>query len=270
MTWLKSNCRWAALNLFAVSVMLGVITLGSKDWNAKTFDPELESGKWAIRFLLTCLAMTPLNTYFGWSSAIRLRKPTGLWAFAFASLHVLFYISDAQLNWLRLPIPSFMVLGLLGLAVLTVLGITSNRWAMKRMGKNWKRLHRLVYLASAAVASHAILATTASKKLAVRDPQSVHELQIYLGILVVLLAVRLPQVRRVAKQIAALWRSRRQADLPILPVAVPDRQPGCPPKIYVSDVGMPVIEFSREFQLGQDVENAEDDVPAPMDLPLAR
>lgn len=273
MTWLKSNCRWAALNLFAVSVMLGVITLGSRDWNAKTFDPGLESGKWAIRFLLTCLAMTPLNTFFGWRSAIRLRKPTGLWAYAFAVLHVLFYgISDPKLSWLTVivPIKSFIVLGLMGFIVLTALAITSNIWAMKRMGKNWKRLHRLVYLASVAVASHAILATTASKKLAVRDPQSVHELQIYLGILVVLLAVRLPQVRRVAKQVAALRRSRRQADLPIIPVVVPDRRPECPPIIYVSDVGMPVIEISREFRLGQDVETAEDDVPAPMDLPLAR
>lgn len=269
-TRLKSSWCWATLNLFAGSLMLGVITMGSRDWNAKTFDPELESGKWAIRFLLTCLAMTPLNTYFGWSSAIRLRKPTGLWALAFASLHVLFYVGDAQLNWLRVPIPFFMVLGMLGLAVLTALGITSNRWAMKRMGKNWKRLHRLVYLAGIAAAFHAILATTASKKLAIRDPQSVHELQIYLGILIVLLAVRLPQVRRVAKQVAALWRSRRQADLPIIPVVVPDRPPGCPPEIYVSDVGMPVKEFSREFRLVQDVENAEDDVPAPMGLPLAR
>jgi hypothetical protein len=98
----------------------------------------------------------------------------------------------------------------------------------------------------------------------------VHELQIYLGILVVLLAVRLPQVRHVVKQVAALWRSRRQPDLSIIPVAVPERQPECPPKIYVSDVGMPMSEFSREFRLEQDTENAEDDVPAPMDLPLAR
>ena len=99
MAWLKSNWRWAALNLWAGSVLTLVLSQGSTDWNATdTFDPGLESGKWAIRFLLICLAMTPLNTYFGWRSVVSLRKPAGLWAFGFAVLHVLFYINDAQLT----------------------------------------------------------------------------------------------------------------------------------------------------------------------------
>jgi len=60
MTWLKLNWGWAGLNLFAVSILIIVLSQGSRDWNAiDTFDPGLESGKWAIRFLLICLMMTP-------------------------------------------------------------------------------------------------------------------------------------------------------------------------------------------------------------------
>src|SRR5574341_175231 len=233
--WLKSNWRWAALNLFAVSVLAVVLTRGSVDWNANTFDPGLECGKWAIRWLLTCLTMTPLNTYFGWSGAIKLRKPAGLWAFGFAILHVVFYLNDAKLTWLTFAMQPFIALGLSGLIALIALAITSNRWAMRPLGKKWKRLHRLVYLAGTAVAFHAILATTASKKLAVRDPQSIHELKLYLAVLVVLLVVRLPLVRRLLRQIVALWRSRRQADLPIIPVVVPGSPPEYLPKVYACE-----------------------------------
>ena len=252
MSWLKSNWRWAAVNGFAVSVMVGVLTLGSTDWNAQTFDPELESGKWAIRFLLICLAMTPLNSYFGWSNAIKLRKPTGLWAFAFAIAHVAFVYADAQLTWFGFPVQPFIVLGLLGLLILIALAITSNRFAMRRLGKNWKRLHRLVYLGGSAVTFHAILATTVSKKLAVRDPQSADELKIYLAVLVVLLVVRMPLVRRLSKQIFALWQSRHQSDLPITPIVVPEITPEYLPRVYSDDHRVTINEFACKFQIESD------------------
>lgn len=270
MSWLQSNWRWVTLNLFASSVLIGVATQGSTDWNSKTIDPELESGKWAIRFLLTCLAVTPLNTYLNWKNMVKLRKPAGLWAFAFAILHVSFYISDAKLTWLSLPMHPFMMLGLAGFAVLAALAITSNRWAMRQLGKNWKRLHKLVYLASVAVTSHAILATTASKKIALRDPRSIDELKIYLGVLAILLVVRLPQVRHAVKEVAMQWRSRRQLDLPVVSIAVPKNLPKYPTTIYMRDVEIPVNEYSREFQFAQNIETDQDTTSTPTDLPLAR
>ena len=164
MDWLKSHWRWGTLNLLAVFTLVFVLAQGSTDWDKKeTFDPGLESGKWAIRFLLACLSMTPLNTYFGWSSAIKLRKSAGLWAFGFACLHVLFYVREAKLGWLTLTMPSYLALGLTGLVILSTLAITSNRWAMRQLGKAWKRLHRLVYLAGIVVVTHSLLALTMSK-----------------------------------------------------------------------------------------------------------
>lgn len=256
MGWLKSNWHWAALNLFAVFVLAVVWSQGSADWNATdTFDPGLESGKWAIRFLLICLTMTPLNTYFGWRGAIKLRKPAGLWAFGFAVPHVLFYISDTQLTWLAFPMQPFIALGLLGLFVLTALALTSNRWAMRRLGKYWKRLHRLVYLAGIAVVFHALLASTMSKKIFIRDPQGIDELKLYLVLLVILLVVRIPLVRRVLKQILALLRPRRKAYPPIVPVFIPDSTSEYWPKVYGRELSVPLDDLSAKIQSEENVES---------------
>lgn len=230
MVWLKSNWRWSALNLFAGCISAYVLSQGSTGWsNMDTFDSGLESGKWAIRFLLACLTMTPLNTYFGWKGGIKLRKSAGLWAFAFASLHVLLYIRDAKLEWLTFSMPLFLTLGLVGMSILSVLASTSNRWAMQRLGKNWKRLHRLVYILGIAVVTHSMLATMMSKKIFVRDPQAPNELKAYVAILSVLLVVRIPLVRQLLKQIPVLLKRRRKL---VSPVAIPGDEVELWPKIH--------------------------------------
>ena len=223
MTWIKSNWRWGALNLFAVLILVYVLPRGSTGWNnTDMFDRGLESGKWAIRFLLGSLTMTPLNSYFGWRSALGLGKPAGLWAFGFASVHILFYMREAKLDWLVLPMPFFLVLGLTGTIILSALAITSNRWSMKRLGRNWKRLHRLVYLAGTTVVTHSLLATFMSKKLMFRDPQAVNELKIHAAVLFVLLAVRVPVVREISRQIPVLLKRHRKPGLKIGHTAMPD------------------------------------------------
>jgi sulfoxide reductase heme-binding subunit YedZ len=195
MTWFKDNWRWAALNVIALVVMMSLLrqinTIGDSD-----ADIELvEAGKWAIRFLLFSLAMTPLNTLFGWRSAIKLRKPAGLWAFGFGLLHFVFYVADVKTEWLRYPIPDYIAgLGIVGLSILTAMAATSTRQAMKRMGKWWKRLHRLVYAAGCITLVHGLLESS-HKRVAFFDPQAGLEVQLYLGILFVLLAVRIPVVR---------------------------------------------------------------------------
>jgi sulfoxide reductase heme-binding subunit YedZ len=200
MTWLKKQKWWLLLNGAALIVMIIVVTQGNLSVTnvANTFDPMLASGKWAVRFLLLSLAMTPLNTYFGWRGAIRLRKPAGLWAFGFAAVHLTYYFYEYELTMLVWPIQQFyLILGFLGFGILSALAITSNKWAMRQLKKNWKRLHRLVYLAGILIAFHAILATQASKRIALRDPEVLPELILYFLLLVVLLAGRIPLVRRV-------------------------------------------------------------------------
>ena len=226
---LKSHWRWAAFNLSALAICIYVMSQGSTGWdNLDTFDTGLESGKWAIRFLLASLTMTPLNTYFGWNAGIKLRKSAGLWAFGFASLHVLFYIREAKFQWLSTSMPLYLFLGLTGMTILAVLACTSNRWSMKSLGKNWKRLHRLVYGAGAAVVTHSFLATTMSKKLFVRDPESASELKIYIAIAAVLLVVRLPIVRQLLIAISIHLKRLSRSRVLVQPTELPDRGEALP------------------------------------------
>jgi sulfoxide reductase heme-binding subunit YedZ len=194
---LKKNWPWVALNLSALAVMV------SWPWQASAvddFNPNydtllISTGKWAIRFLLISLAMTPLNTVFGWREAIKLRKPAGLWAFAFAVVHFGLNVNGLQENWVRAPIPDYMAaLGVIGLGILTPMAATSTRWAMRRLGKWWKRLHRLVYAAGLIVSAHALLESS-NKRVAGYEPQVSIELGLYLAIWLLLLAARIPTIR---------------------------------------------------------------------------
>jgi sulfoxide reductase heme-binding subunit YedZ len=202
--------------------------------------------------------MTPLNSYFGWSSAITLRKPAGLWAFGFAVWHLLAYIRDAQFTWLEFPVPSFVVLGMLGLLILTALAATSNRWAMRRLRKSWKRLHRLVYLAASLVVCHAILATTLSKRIMVRDPQAIRELRVYLALMVVLLVVRIPLVRRALARIPLRLRRQREAEQPaMVPITIPDNRPDYWPKANSRAADLPLDDLFTEIEPEEDLETRE-------------
>lgn len=239
MARIKSNWRWGALNLFAVSVLIYVLSHGSTGWsNMDTFDSGLESGKWAIRFLLTCLTMTPLKTYFGWKAAIKLRKSAGLWAFGFGSAHVLLYIRETNLKWLTISMPFYLTLGLVGMVILSTLAATSNRWTMQHLGKNWKRLHRLVYFSGIAVVTHSMLATMMSKKILIRDPEAPSELKVYVAILSALLVVRIPLVRKLLKQIPVLLK--RKPNLRVSPIAKPDGGAELWPKVYGRESGVSI------------------------------
>ncbi|MCB9006799.1 MAG: ferric reductase-like transmembrane domain-containing protein [Ardenticatenaceae bacterium] len=200
MSWLEKQKWWLLLNGAALIVMIIVVTQGSLATAsvADTFDPLLASGKWAVRFLLFSLSMTPINSYLGWRGAIRLRKPAGLWAFGFTAVHLIYYFWEYQLTMLTWPLQQrFLLYGFLGFGILAALALTSNKWAMRQLKKNWKRLHRLVYVAGLSVGFHAMLATTASKRIFLRDPDVLPELILYFLLVVILLAVRIPLVRRV-------------------------------------------------------------------------
>ncbi len=196
-TWIKNNWRWALLNVFALVVMAYMLRLSSGLNRSRTdFVPLIDSGKWAIRLLLFSLAITPLNTLFGWRAGIKLRKPAGLWAFAFASLHFALYLYDMDGDWLQYPIPDYVAgLGVAALIILAALASTSTRWAMKRLGKNWKRLHRLVYAGGIIAIAHGLLESISSKRVGISDPNARYEVILYGMLLFILLALRLNFIR---------------------------------------------------------------------------
>jgi sulfoxide reductase heme-binding subunit YedZ len=208
MRWCKDNWRWAVLNLTALVLMLNLVwQFLAAGEDRGPYDLLLvSSGKWAIRFLLLSLLMTPLNTLLGWRSAVKLRKPAGLWAFGFAAFHLMANIAGLRENWLRSPIPDYIAaLGVTGLSILMLMAATSTRWAMKHMGKWWKRLHRWVYAAGIIVVVHAWLEAP-NKRVAFIEPQVALEIALYGVIVLILLAVRIPVVRHT---LAGLGRQPR-------------------------------------------------------------
>lgn len=197
MKWVKENWQCMVLNLLAFAIMANLL------WQSSTASELghkydllfLSSGKWAIRFLLLSLSMTPLNTLFGWRGAIKLRRTAGLWAFEFALLHFLLNVAITWEYWPQNPIPDYIAaLGVIGLSILTLMAGTSFRLAMKYMGKWWKRLHRFVYAAGMIILAHALLEAS-NKRVAGYDSQAGIEIGLYLAILMVLLLVRFPAIR---------------------------------------------------------------------------
>ena len=117
------------------------------------------TGIFALVFLTLSLACTPLNTLFGWRQVLTVRRILGLHAFMFALVHFTIFIwLDYGFDWefLRIEIINkrYVLVGASAFLILAALALTSFRWWMKRLGKNWKRLHKLVYLAGILVIVH--------------------------------------------------------------------------------------------------------------------
>jgi len=109
------------------------------------------SGEWTLRFLLITLCATPLKLAFGWGWTIRIRRMLGLFAFFYAALHLITYLwldqfFDWHEIWLDILERPFITIGMLAFVLLLPLVLTSNRYMMRRLGRNWKRLHRLAYI----------------------------------------------------------------------------------------------------------------------------
>ena len=117
-------------------------------------------GYLALVFLIASLACTPLKILTGWTWPIRMRRMLGLFAFFYASVHLLTYVGiDQQLDWAVLwgdvTQRKFMVVGFLAFLCLAPLAWTSTDASVRRLGfKRWKSLHRLAYVAGVLAVVH--------------------------------------------------------------------------------------------------------------------
>ncbi|MCY3566912.1 MAG: sulfoxide reductase heme-binding subunit YedZ [Gammaproteobacteria bacterium] len=120
-------------------------------------DPAQElaitTGEWTLRFLLITLSLTPLRHISGQLAFVRVRRMVGLFALFYASIHFTVWMSLLLgFRWFaigeELLERPYITIGFLALLILIALGVTSPKAAVRRMGKNWKRLHRLIYLAA--------------------------------------------------------------------------------------------------------------------------
>ena len=145
-----------------------------------TADPLVEvtneTGIWTLRFVVATIAVTPIRRVTGWNALIRFRRMTGLFAFFYASLHFLTYlIGDrfASLDfpdgfvavstvvnllasiWEDIAKRPYITVGFIAIVSMIPLALTSTTGWIRRMGgRQWQRLHRLVYLTAIAGVTH--------------------------------------------------------------------------------------------------------------------
>ena len=108
-------------------------------------------GTWGLNFLLITLAITPLRFITGRNWMIRFRRMLGLFAFFYVLMHFLVYAGldqrfDLQVILEDIVERPYITLGFTGLLLLVPLALTSTNGMMRRLGRNWQKLHRLVYL----------------------------------------------------------------------------------------------------------------------------
>lgn len=134
-----------------------------------------QSGLWSLNLLLLTMALTPLrrlltfvsvrgHMHYGkrlsdWNRLIRLRRMIGVWSFAYAALHVWLWLEfDAGWHWPEMiramSEKPYLLLGLIAFVCVSLLAATSFNAAVRVLRRNWKYLHRLVYVAAIAVALH--------------------------------------------------------------------------------------------------------------------
>jgi sulfoxide reductase heme-binding subunit YedZ len=164
----------------------GAFGLAGASLGANPVEEILHSlGKWGLNFLLITLCITPLRVLTGWVHWMRLRRMLGLTAFFYVLAHFLFYVLVDQGLDLRVIVEDvikrpYITVGLTGLLLLLPLALTSTRAAMRRLGRRWQQLHRLVYAAAALGCIHFYWQVKAD----VREPL------LYLGVLALLLGWR--------------------------------------------------------------------------------
>lgn len=173
-----------------------------QDLQALGADPvaaiEHELGIWALRLLLVTLAITPLRQLTGQPVLLRFRRMLGLYAFAYATLHLSAYLAlDLGGYWAQvfeeIAKRPYITVGFAAWLLLLPLAITSTKGWMRRLGRRWSLLHRLVY----AIAILAVLHFWWIVKSDVREPL------LYATILALLLGARA----------WTAWRRRRDAAL---------------------------------------------------------
>ena len=181
------------LHLF-LSVPLAVITYGlfTNSLGANPVEALTHStGEWALRFLLVTLCISPLVLLTKQKWLVKFRRLIGLWCFTYSLLHLLtYFVFDLSLS-LNLIVEDirerpYITVGFCSFTILLALAITSPQYFRKKLGKQWLRLHQLIYVAIILALLHLFWLTKADYSQA----------WVYASIAFVLLTMRLKVVKK--------------------------------------------------------------------------
>jgi sulfoxide reductase heme-binding subunit YedZ len=213
---IQKHWLWMVANLGALFPLAWLIwdyTQGNLSVNPIA-DITTRTGKAALILLVLSLACTPVNILLGFAPVLNLRKSLGLWAFAYVSLHLLNFVGlDYAFNLQQifgdaLLDKRYILVGLAAFLLLTPLAITSTRGWMKRLGRNWKRLHRLVYLVGGLAVLHFLWLV---------KPSRLYEPLLYGVLVAFLLLLRTTRTRQTVTQ----WRRSLLGEKPTAPTRKP-------------------------------------------------
>lgn len=165
-------------------------------------DLTFRTGKTALVLLVLSLACTPAYSLFKFRPALNMRRPLGVYAFVYIALHLTIFLFDnffwaLGFTWENLKTTilekRYVLIGFAAFLIFLPLALTSTKGWQKRLGKNWKRLHKWVYAADILVIIHYVWLVKADT----REP-----LAWGAGVLL-LLAVRIPLIKRGAQTLLA-------------------------------------------------------------------
>ena len=186
---------WVACSLPLLLLVYRALTLKLGGNPVEALEHEL--GSWALIFLLCSLSITPLRQWFKRPELAVLRRTFGLFAFSYALLHVLVYavldrgllVSELLTDLSKRP---YVMLGAAAFVLLALLAATSPKRVVRALGAaRWKTIHLAVYVAASLAVAHFMWLKW--------DKNLLDRPLMYLAVLVLLLAVRLPVVQRLYK-----------------------------------------------------------------------
>ena len=124
------------------------------------------TGDWTVVFLLMSLALTPARSLFDWMPLVQIRRRIGVAAALYAGLHFLIYVADQKWNLIVVALEIakrfYLTIGFVALLALAMLAVTSTDGWQKRLKRNWKRLHWLIYPAAVLAILHFFIQSKAN------------------------------------------------------------------------------------------------------------
>lgn len=166
-----SLLKTSVLLLVLIPAVLIAYALWQNDLGPLPYKEALRRiGDWTVRFLVITLALTPLQRVLGWPRLALIRRMLGVTTFAYALTHLSLYIVNEKFDLAfvasEIALRIYLTIGFTALVGLSLLALTSTDWAVRKLGRNWKRLHLIVY----GIAALALLHYFIQSKIDVSQP----------------------------------------------------------------------------------------------------
>lgn len=201
-TWLRVTVHVASI--LPLAILIWDFTSGRLSVNPIE-DITSRTGTYALIWLILSLACTPINMLTSFKPVMTLRRPLGLYAFMYVCLHLLTFTGldyGFNLNAIGQTIVEkrYILVGFFAFLLLLPLAITSTKWWQRKLGRYWRQLHRLVYVAAVFGILHYVWLV----KSDIREPL------LYGAALAVLLVLRTPYIKNLIKKVRTSTQKKTQ------------------------------------------------------------